>query len=334
MTLVVHPGPPGDAGPAALDWVMLGDTGKQANAVKALAQMREPATDILSAPQRSHWGCMVFQASAEVDAGAVWAWEQYPLPPVHTITKSQLYQTLHSSAALLSISAAMLRLDGLVNERNLQSRSDLWVSLQPYPQWTKFACGDRQRFLGGPTLHRPTLTAAQRRPDLRDWPAHHVKRFICASDSQPGAQIGPFVDGKYLFAYDAHVHVVCYTVPEFLYKSRGWKNWDMIPNGAILAQRSGAVFIKTAKCAYSACTECGAGVWVTHGRVPKKAGSVLEPKVPFVDALLSGGHGKLLESVKEWAQDGWDRVEGEYKEVEVVRVKEQGGDAMLVYWSC
>jgi hypothetical protein len=31
MTLIVHPGPPGDTGPSALDWVILGDDGTVEN---------------------------------------------------------------------------------------------------------------------------------------------------------------------------------------------------------------------------------------------------------------------------------------------------------------
>lgn len=51
--LVVHPGPPGDRGPSALDWAVQ-------KGVK-------------------HWGVTVLQAEAEMDAGPVWASATFPM---------------------------------------------------------------------------------------------------------------------------------------------------------------------------------------------------------------------------------------------------------------
>ncbi|HNF66584.1 MAG TPA: formyltransferase family protein, partial [Plasticicumulans sp.] len=51
--LVVHPGIPGDRGPAALDRAIL--------------------------ERRSHWGVSVLQAVAEFDAGPIWAHRSFPM---------------------------------------------------------------------------------------------------------------------------------------------------------------------------------------------------------------------------------------------------------------
>ena len=55
LCLVVHPGPPGDQGPSALDWAVLKD-------------VRE-------------WGVTVLQADADMDAGPVWAYRTFPMRP-------------------------------------------------------------------------------------------------------------------------------------------------------------------------------------------------------------------------------------------------------------
>src|SRR5258708_823440 len=36
LTLIIHPGPPGDVGPSALDWVLMGDDGSVEDASKLL----------------------------------------------------------------------------------------------------------------------------------------------------------------------------------------------------------------------------------------------------------------------------------------------------------
>jgi putative two-component system hydrogenase maturation factor HypX/HoxX len=82
VCLVVHPGPPGDRGPSSLDW--------------ALAQGRR------------RWGVTVLQAVAEMDAGPVWAAEEFDIPEhadAGGIAKSDLYRNELADAA----SAAVLR---------------------------------------------------------------------------------------------------------------------------------------------------------------------------------------------------------------------------------
>jgi putative two-component system hydrogenase maturation factor HypX/HoxX len=78
--LIVHPGPPGDRGPSALDWAI-----------------EEGARD---------WGVTVLQADAELDAGAVWASAAFPVPPVG---KSDLYRNELSDAALHALLLAVDR---------------------------------------------------------------------------------------------------------------------------------------------------------------------------------------------------------------------------------
>ncbi|HEX5568416.1 MAG TPA: formyltransferase family protein, partial [Streptomyces sp.] len=78
--LVVHPGPPGDRGPSALDW--------------ALHEGVE------------RWGVAVLQAEAEMDAGPVWASASFPVPPVG---KSDLYRGEVADAALEAVLLAVER---------------------------------------------------------------------------------------------------------------------------------------------------------------------------------------------------------------------------------
>ncbi|CAA7613342.1 enoyl-CoA hydratase-related protein [Magnetospirillum sp. UT-4] len=83
--LVVHPGPVGDRGPAALDWAIL--TG---------------ATE---------WGVTVLQAEAEMDAGPVWASRSFPM---RAATKSSLYRNEVTEAAVAAVFEA---LDGAAPRR-------------------------------------------------------------------------------------------------------------------------------------------------------------------------------------------------------------------------
>lgn len=63
LCLVVHPGPPGDRGPSALDWAIL--------------------------ERRESWGVTLLEAVEELDAGEVWASRAFPM---RAATKSSLYR--------------------------------------------------------------------------------------------------------------------------------------------------------------------------------------------------------------------------------------------------
>jgi putative two-component system hydrogenase maturation factor HypX/HoxX len=77
---IVHPGPPGDRGPSALDWAI--------------------------AEEATHWGVTVLQAEAAMDAGAVWAAESFPVP---LVGKSDLYRGEVSDAASAAVLLAVRR---------------------------------------------------------------------------------------------------------------------------------------------------------------------------------------------------------------------------------
>ncbi|MEQ8825389.1 MAG: hydrogenase maturation protein [Filomicrobium sp.] len=78
VCLVVHPGPVGDRGPAALDWAVL--DGEET------------------------WGVTVLQAAAEMDAGAIWAHRSFSMRPA---TKSSLYRNEVTDAACEAILEAV-----------------------------------------------------------------------------------------------------------------------------------------------------------------------------------------------------------------------------------
>ena len=81
--LVVHPGPPGDQGPSALDWAVW---------------RGEP-----------RWGVTVLQANGDFDAGPVWAHASFDMRPA---TKGSLYRREVTQAALQATLAAVQRFAG------------------------------------------------------------------------------------------------------------------------------------------------------------------------------------------------------------------------------
>ena len=72
--LIVHPGPPGDRGPSALDWAIMEDA--------------------------SEWGVTLLQANAEMDAGDIWASRRFTVRPA---AKGSLYRTEVTAAAVLAV---------------------------------------------------------------------------------------------------------------------------------------------------------------------------------------------------------------------------------------
>lgn len=327
ITLVIHPGPPGDAGPSSLDWVLMGDTGRESDSSAALTSLlTQPVSSL-----RSHWGTICFQANEEMDGGAVWAWEQYPLPAIGSITKAQLYQGLHSSGALLALMTALLRINEQIRLSTIANPNDssTWMRLTPKAAWSRLSISSGKPFLGGATHERPLLQSKSRRPDFAIHTARDVQRIIAAGDSQPGGQLPPLTaDAKTaLFAYGAHVHEDPSTVPPHVYAQYG--TYNDVPNGTILAQRDGAVFIKTLQQFGS-----GAGVWVTHGRLPKKSvKDPLDPKVPMVDAISKSGHAGVLSGLPVWSQEGYEYKTGTWQEVYVKQEEKDGALAMTVYWN-
>jgi putative two-component system hydrogenase maturation factor HypX/HoxX len=84
LCLVVHPGPPGDRGPAALDWAI--EDGER------------------------EWGVTVLQATGDYDAGPVWAWQRFAMR--EGATKSSLYRREVVEASLHAVREALVRLQG------------------------------------------------------------------------------------------------------------------------------------------------------------------------------------------------------------------------------
>jgi putative two-component system hydrogenase maturation factor HypX/HoxX len=79
--LIVHPGPPGDRGPAALDWAIL----------RGLPR----------------WGVTVLQATDELDAGPVWSSAEFALRDAR---KSSVYRNEITEAAVTAVRDALVRL--------------------------------------------------------------------------------------------------------------------------------------------------------------------------------------------------------------------------------
>ena len=80
VCLVVHPGPPGDRGPAALDWAVL--------------------------EQAPQWGVTVLQANADFDAGPVWAHADFAM---RAASKGSLYRSEVTQAAVVAVLRAVER---------------------------------------------------------------------------------------------------------------------------------------------------------------------------------------------------------------------------------
>ena len=81
--LIVHPGPPGDRGPAALDWAIL--------------------------RAEANWGVTVLQANGELDAGPVWASALFAM---RAVRKSSLYRNEVTEAAVCAVRCALARIAG------------------------------------------------------------------------------------------------------------------------------------------------------------------------------------------------------------------------------
>ena len=81
VCLVVHPGPPGDRGPSALDWAVLGRV--------------------------AQWGVTVLQANADFDAGPVWAHADFAM---RAANKGSLYRAEVTQAAVMAVLRALARL--------------------------------------------------------------------------------------------------------------------------------------------------------------------------------------------------------------------------------
>lgn len=335
MTLIVHPGPPGDAGPAAIDWAVMGDRGLHHDAADALAELAQPTDRSLALEhrQRTHWGLTVLQANEAFDHGPVWAWDQFPLPDVSTVTKSSLYQGPITAAALRTVHVALCRISKAYAGLPDPSHRGQRVNVRPDPRYAQECVSSGMPFLGGPLNDRPQIRPGQRRPDLARHTAADVCRIINCGDSQPGGTIK--TSKSFMFVYDAHTHMGFATIPANLIRGSRYNSFDEVPAGTALATRQGAVLFKTAPCGHDGgCTHgCGVAVWLTHGRLPKASPtSALSPKVPMADALRAAGEAERLEGVPEWPVTDFTEVPGTWQQVFVRTIQEGNALIQLVYW--
>lgn len=307
LTLIIHPGPPGDAGPSALDWVLMGDDGSEADADALLSR---PA---LSEAGRSHWGVTVLQAVEEFDAGPVWAFEQFQIDiDAPDATKSNLYRGPVTRAALTATLAALERITAaaavqngnwaipeqiegntdaisvydVTQHRAQTSASGISPRLQTDPAYRTTSVTHQVPFLGGATHHRPLLKAAQRDFDVRTHPSREISRRIRCADSQPGCLSRVFGNVS-LYIYGGTIEE-----GQDVLRRRGASSADQqdvsnndtsgaLEPGRIVACRGEAVCFATCD---------GKGVWVSHvRRIKRKCDAMLWPKMPAVSGLRSLG---------------------------------------------
>ncbi|MEO1089533.1 MAG: hydrogenase maturation protein [Pseudomonadota bacterium] len=141
-TLIVHPGPPGDRGPAALDRAIL-----------------DGASD---------WGVTLLQATADLDAGPVWAFRRFPM---RDTTKSSLYRSEVTDAAVACITEAL----------------------------AKFDAGEAAPAGAPPGAFRPAVTQVERAIDWQRDATGLVLAKLRAADGQPGVRSDVLGEAAFLF---------------------------------------------------------------------------------------------------------------------------------------
>lgn len=172
--LVVHPGPPGDRGPAALD-----------------RAVQDGVT---------RWGVTVLEAVAELDAGPVWAAAQFAVPP--GVAKSDLYRGELADAAVEAVLTAVERFPAAGGATGTDADERHPGEDGPNPDAEELRLGADKRHPGSDERHpherpfrpRPPASSVWR-PYLRqeerriDWAADStgtVLRKLRAADSRPG----------------------------------------------------------------------------------------------------------------------------------------------------
>ncbi|GAB7329625.1 hypothetical protein MBLNU13_g01372t1 [Cladosporium sp. NU13] len=268
--LIVHPGPPGDAGPSSLDWLLFGDDGSVEDPAELLEQMDKGK----HFGGRSHWGVTVLQADENFDAGPVWAFQQFPIDDIDepSLTKSSLYRGNVTRAAIIATLTAVQRIESAssINPQRRASNGPCSARLVANPEYSRLSVSDNSPFQGGPTHARPLFKASYASFDVTRHTAQFISRRIRCADSQPGVYSNVF--GPNLYLYGGAIDDTLGDVePMCLENSKA----------RILAVRDGAVCIETAD---------DKGVWITHVRRPKtKNDKALWPKVPAVMGLMHLG---------------------------------------------
>ncbi|CAK3903042.1 Hydrogenase maturation factor [Lecanosticta acicola] len=272
MTLIIHPGPPGDVGPSALDWVLLGDDGSVDDSNELLKILN---AQVKAENGRTHWGITVLQAIEEFDAGPVWAFEQFEIDiDLPGLTKSELYRGPITQAAISATFAAITRLQSAAMPKLLvgpDTTSRLSPTLKADDRYGQLSIALNASFKGGRLHHRPLLKAAQREFDITRHTAQQISRRIRCGDSQPGSLSKVF--GPSLYVYGGQI--------EDNAEGRVPTLAGRLPI-TILGIRNQAICIATVD---------GKGIWITHIRRPKtKSDVALWPKVPATTGLVDMWH--------------------------------------------
>jgi putative two-component system hydrogenase maturation factor HypX/HoxX len=150
VCLIVHPGVRGDRGPSALDWAIL--------------------------DCEQHWGVTVLQANAEMDAGDVWAFDEFAM---RDATKSSLYRNEVTETAVAAVKRAVAR----------------YASGEYRPEPLDDAAGVRGEW-------HPAMQQSDRAIDWQSDDTATVLRKIRSADGFPGVRDTLF--GREVFLYDAH----------------------------------------------------------------------------------------------------------------------------------
>jgi len=264
MTLIIHPGPPGDAGPSSIDWLLLGDDGT----VESSAELLQRIDSGAKYTGRSHWGVTVLQANEKFDSGPVWAFQQFPIEDIDdpNLTKSSLYRGGITQAAITAATAAVERVE-ITWTAQLHKQGPCSARLRVNPEFGRLSVSDNTPFQGGVTHARPLLKASFGGFDITRHSAEYISRRIRAADSQPGVLSKVFGPSLYLYG-----GIVDDTLAELSPTALN------DPSVKLLATRDGAVCIPAAD---------GKGVWISHIRQPKtKTDKALWPKVPAVMGLM------------------------------------------------
>ncbi|KAG9856671.1 SGT1-domain-containing protein, partial [Aureobasidium melanogenum] len=259
---------PGDGGPSALDFMLMGEDGTDEDLERVMAE------DLWSEHGRSHWGVTVLQAIAKYDAGPVWAWEQFSVNiDDQTITKSSLYRGDVTRAALIACSTAIERIELAARQANgtKAGEADSWECINPdleaRPEYGTASASTGEPFLGGHTCRLPLLKAADRGFDVNRHGARMISRLIRASDSQPGCLTKNFTPNLYVYG-------------GLIEDGEHMSSINVKP-GTFIGIRNDAVCFKTLD---------GKGIWITHGRrVKKKTDPTLWPKVPAIQLFADVG---------------------------------------------
>lgn len=152
LTLIMHPGPPGDVGPSAIDWLLLGDDGTIDNANDTLKSLENGPIK----SGRTHWGVTILEAIEDFDAGPVWAFEQFPVDIDQSgLTKSELYRGPVTRAAVIAIKCAIDRVGNASCRRRLSigrlSVMPFSPNLRPDRSFGEFCVSNNLPFQGGKT---------------------------------------------------------------------------------------------------------------------------------------------------------------------------------------